>query len=157
MQSADSGETRAPFVDLREYLALFLAPTLTVGLAVLALGGRQNLLAGSFLGAMFGAMLVGYRRLFHAVRTDEGIERRLTEVDDSPEGNRWVRLSVALDERYDETYDPILAVVFAVIGLGALAAIPFIEGSPRTLIQLALLGLFGITTSLMTAGFALSR
>ncbi len=148
---------RAPFVDLREYLALLLAPTLTVGLAVLALGGRENLLAGSLVGAMFGAMLVGYRRLFHAVRTDEGIERRLTEVGDTPEENEWVRLSETLDELYDERYDPVLAVALAVVGLGAFAAVPLSDGTPRTAVRLALLGLFGITTSLMTAGFALSR
>lgn len=157
MSPTESGETRAPLVDRREYLALFLAPTLAVGLAVLVLGGRENLLTGSLVGAMFGAMLVGYRRLFYAVRTDEGIERRLTAVDDSPEGNRWVRLSETLDELYDERYDPILAVVLAVVGLGAFATIPFAGDDGRTLVRLALLGLFGITTSLMTAGFALSR
>lgn len=157
MQSADTGETRAPLVDLCEYLALFLIPPLVVGLAVLVLGGRENLLAGSLVGAMFGAMLVGYRRLFYAVRTDEGIERRLTEVGDTPEENRWVRLSEVADELSDETYDPILAVVLAVVGLGAFVAIPFAGDDGRTLVRLALLGLFGITTSLMTAGFALSR
>lgn len=114
--------TRAPFVDLREFLALFLAPTLAVGLAVLVLGGRENLLVG----AMFGAMLVGYRRLFYAVRTDKGTERRLTEVGDTPEENEWVRLSEALDELHDERYDPFLAILFAVVGFGAFALIPFI-------------------------------
>lgn len=158
MRSADSGETRAPLVDLREYLALFLVPTLAVGLAVLVLGGRENLLVGLFVGAMFGAMLVGYRRLFYAVRTDEGIERRLTQVDDSPEENEWVRASEAVDEAHDERYDPILAVVFAVVGFGAFALIPFIGDTDLRLFGLlALIGLVGTTSALMTVGQLFSR
>jgi hypothetical protein len=144
-------------VDLHEYLALFLAPTLSVGLTVLVLGGRENLLAGSLVGAMFGAMLVGYRQLFYAVRTDEGIERRLTEVGDTPEENEWVRLSEALDELYDEKYDPILAVVFAVVGFGAFALIPFIGNDLDLLGLLSLIGLTGTTSALMTVGQLLSR
>lgn len=158
MRSADGGETRALFVDLREYLALFLAPPFVVSLTVLMLGGRENLSIALFVGAMFGAMLVGLRRGFYAARTDEGIERRLTEVGDTPEENEWVRLSEVLEEAYDERYDPILAVVFAVVGFGAFALIPFIGDTDLQLFGLlALIGLVGTTSALMTVGQLLSR
>ncbi|MCH7660389.1 MAG: hypothetical protein IH933_07305 [Euryarchaeota archaeon] len=92
--------------------------------------------------------MTGYRSVWiAAVRTDEGIERRFVEISDSPADNPWVRLA---NIEYDPKDDRVLAVVLAVVGIAGFAAIPFADGDVRTVTRLALLGLFGVTVSLMT-------
>ncbi len=158
MQSSESrSETRAPVVDLLECLALLLVPALGFGLTVAVFGGRENLVPGLVVGGMSGAMLMGLRRGFYAVRTDDGIERRLKEASDSPDENPWVRLSEVTDDLHDERYDPLLAIVFAVIGFGAFAAMPFLGDDLRLFGLLGVVGLVGITSSLMIVGQLLSR
>ncbi|SIR50209.1 hypothetical protein SAMN05421858_2533 [Haladaptatus litoreus] len=142
-------EKTVPVVDILEIAGLFLLPTLGFGLAVAPLGSGENLTVGLFVGAMFGAMfgaiLMSMRRVFYAVRTENGIERRQRTYSSDPDENPWVR---AANIEYDEKYDRILAAVLAVVGIAAFAAIPMLNPDGFGVVRLTLLGLFGIVTSL---------
>ncbi|WP_049969461.1 hypothetical protein [Haladaptatus cibarius] len=138
-------EKTVPVVDMLELVGLFLLPTLGFGLAVATLGSGDNLVVGLFVGAIFGAILVSMRRVFYAVRTVDGIERRRRTYSSDPDENPWVR---AANIEYDEKYDRILAAVLAVVGIAAFAAIPMLNPDGFGVVRLTLLGLFGIVTSL---------
>lgn len=111
--------------------------------------GTENLIGGLVIGGLFGSILAGLRHGFHAVRTAEGIERRLRSP---PEGsdNMWTRLA---NIEYDPKYDRLLALLLFVVGVGSFAAIPFVDPQNGPLIlRLVLVGLFGLTTALVTYG-----
>ena len=143
------GETRAPFVDALELIGLFVLPTLLVGFVLIVVSGIDALVAGLVLGGLFGAILAGLRRGFYAVRTAEGIERRLRSPPEDSD-NVWSRLA---NIEYDPTYDRLLALLLFVVGVGSFVAIPFVD--PRNgplILRLVLVGLFGLTTALVTYG-----
>jgi len=103
-------ETRAWTVDVVETLVLLLLPALLVGL-VTALGSDESVVTGLFVGGVFGAMLAGYRRAFYAVRTVDGIERRLRPRDGA--SDHWmVRIA-----EYDGKYEWLLAALLLALGI----------------------------------------
>jgi hypothetical protein len=143
------GRTRAPLVDALELLGLFVLPVLLVGVVLSVVSGTENLIGGLVIGGLFGAILAGLRRGFYAVRTAEGIERRLRSPPEDSD-NVWARLA---NIEYDPKYDRLLALVLLVVGIGSFAAIPFVDPQNGSLIlQLVLVGLFGLTTALVTYG-----
>ncbi|GAA0225104.1 hypothetical protein ACFFQF_10010 [Haladaptatus pallidirubidus] len=142
-------ETTAPVVDMLEIAGLFLLPTLGFGVGVAVLGSDENIVTGLFVGAIFGGILLSLRRAFYAVRTEDGIERRRRSYSSAPDENPWVR---AANIEYDEKYYRILAAVLAVVGIAANAAIPMVNPEGFAVVRLALLGLFGIVTSLLISG-----
>jgi hypothetical protein len=142
-------ETRAPLVDALELLGLFVIPALLVGFVLSVVSGTDALVAGLVIGGLFGAILAGLRNGFYAVRTAEGIERRLRSPPDDSD-NVWVRLA---NIEYDPKYDRLLALLLFVVGVGSFAAIPFVDPQNGPLIlRLVLVGLFGLTTALMMYG-----
>jgi hypothetical protein len=143
------GRTRAPLVDALELLGLFVLPVLLVGVVLSVVSGTENLIGGLVIGGLFGAILAGLRRGLYAVRTAEGIERRLRSPPEDSD-NVWARLA---NIEYDPKYDRLLALVLLVVGIGSFAAIPFVDPQNGSLIlQLVLVGLFGLTTALVTYG-----
>ena len=102
------------------------------------------------IGGLFGAILAGLGRGFHAVRTAEGVERRpRSSPEDSDD--MWAPLA---NIEYDPKYDRLLALLLLfVVGVGSFAAIPFVDPQIGPLIlRLLLVGLFGLTTALLTSG-----
>jgi hypothetical protein len=143
------GRTRAPLVDALELLGLFVLPVLLVGVVLSVVSGTENLIGGLVIGGLFGAILAGLRRGLYAVRTAEGIERRLRSPPEDSD-NVWARLA---NIEYDPKYDRLLALVLLVVGIGSFAAIPFVDPQNGSLIlRLVLVGLFGLTTALVTYG-----
>jgi hypothetical protein len=143
------GRTRAPLVDALELLGLFVLPVLLVGVVLSVVSGTENLIGGLVIGGLFGAILAGLRRGFYAVRTAEGIERRLRSPPEDSD-TVWARLA---NIEYDPKYDRLLALVLLVVGIGSFAAIPFVDPQNGSLIlRLVLVGLFGLTTALVTYG-----
>jgi hypothetical protein len=143
------GRTRAPLVDALELLGLFVLPVLLVGVVLSVVSGTENLIGGLVIGGLFGAILAGLRRGLYAVRTAEGIERRLRSPPEDSD-NVWARLATI---EYDPKYDRLLALVLLVVGVGSFAAIPFVDPQNGSLIlRLVLVGLFGLTTALVTYG-----
>lgn len=62
----------------------------------------------------------------------------------------WTRLA---NVEYDPRYDRLLTVVLFVGGLGSFAAIPFVDpGNGPLVLRLVLVGLFCLTTALLTYG-----
>jgi hypothetical protein len=142
-------ETRTPLVDALELLALFVLPALLVGVVLSVVSGTDALVAGLVIGGLFGAILAGLRNGFHAVRTAEGIERRLRSPSEDSD-NMWARLA---NVEYDPKYDRLLAPVLFVVGVGSFVAIPVVDPQNGPLIlRLVLVGLFGLTTALVTSG-----
>ena len=143
------GRTRAPLVDALELLGLFVLPVLLVGVVLSVVSGTENLIGGLVIGGLFGAILAGLRRGFYAVRTAEGVERRLRSPPEDSD-DVWARLA---NIEFDPKYDRLLALVLLVVGVGSFAAIPFVDPQNGSLIlQLVLVGLFGLTTALVTYG-----
>lgn len=142
-------ERRVPTVDVLESCVLGVVPALFVGTVATVFGGDGRFVPGFCVGGLFGAVLVSYRRVFYAIRTENGIERRRRTYSDDPAKNVWVRLS-SID--YDGKYDRIVGTVLALVGIGAFAAIPLTHPDGPTVIRLILLGLFGITTALVAIG-----
>jgi hypothetical protein len=142
-------ERKAPLVDALELLGLLTLPTLLVGLVAVVANGRGTLVAGIVTGGLFGAILAGLRRGFYAVRTEDGIERRLRIPPDDPD-NVWVRLTSI---EYDPRYDRFLALVFVAVGLGSFTAIPLTGSEHESLVLwLVLVGVFGLVAALLTYG-----
>ena len=143
------GRTRAPLVDALELLGLFVLPVLLVGVVLSVVSGTENLIGGLVIGGLFGAILAGLRRGFYAVRTAEGVERRLRSPPEDSD-DVWARLA---NIEFDPKYDRLLALVLLVVGVGSFVAIPFVDPQNGSLIlQLVLVGLFGLTTALVTYG-----
>lgn len=141
--NADS-ETRVPVVDALELLALFALPALVGGVGFALFGGSESFVTGLVYGGCVGYLLVTIRARFQAVRTPDGIERRRPD----PEDTWWTKVA---NIEYDKKYDRILAVVLALVGIAAFAAIPFVDTRDMGLVlRLVMVGLFGITVSLMT-------
>ena len=138
-------EKRMPVVDAVETGAAFLLPALVVGLVVTALAGREQFVAGAVVGGVFGAVLLRLRAALYAVRTPDGVERRVRRVD----GGWTARVA---DLEYDERYDRALAAALAVVGVAAFAALPFVGGQYGITMGLVLVGLFGVVASLLVAG-----
>ena len=139
---------RAPVVDALELLGLVVVPPLLVG-PVLSVVGTDALVAGLAIGGLFGAILARLRCGFYAVRTEEGIERRLRSPPEDT-NTAWARLA---NVEYDPKYDRLLTVVLFVVGLGSFAAIPFVDPENGSqVLRLVLVGLFGLTTALLTYG-----
>ena len=140
-------ESRAPLVDALEILGLLVLPPLLGGISLRILTGPEDVVGGVVIGGAVGLILVRLRREFVAVRTETGIERRVRPV---PEDNLWIRLA---NIEYDEKYDRLLAVVLFGLGVTAFAIIPVIDPQSGVLVLwLVLLGVFGLTTALMTYG-----
>lgn len=98
-------ESRSPVVDALELLGLLVLPPLLGGIGLRLLTGPEDVVAGVVIGGVVGLISARLRREFVAVRTADGIERRVRPV---PEDNLWIRLA---NLEYDETYDRLLAVV----------------------------------------------
>jgi hypothetical protein len=145
---ASEREPRLWILDVAEALALVLVPAVVFGVSVAVLSGGENLPSGLFVGGIFGAILARYRGAMVAVRTEDGIERRLKSYSTDPEDNPWVR---AANIEYDEKYDRVLVVVFAAVGIAALGAIPFVDDE-LFMGWLAIICLIGIAASVMTYG-----
>jgi hypothetical protein len=142
-------ETRAPLVDVLELLCLLVLPALIVGLVLSVVSGSEDLVAGIVIGGLFGAILAGLRRGFYAVRTEDGIKRRLRSPPEDSD-NVWARLASI---EYDPKYDRLLTLILFTVGLGSFAAIPFVGPQNGPLIlRLVFVGLFGLTAGLMTYG-----
>ena len=136
-----------PVVDALELLGLLVLPPLLGGLGLHLLTGSEDIVAGVVIGGSVGLILARLRREFIAVRTEDGIDRQVRPV---PEENLWIRLA---NLEYDETYDRLLGVVLLGLGVAAFSSIPFVDPQNGLLILwLVLLGIFGLTTALMTYG-----
>ncbi|WP_132058706.1 hypothetical protein [Halorussus amylolyticus] len=141
--NADS-KTRAPVVDLLESVAAFVLPALVGGVGFALLRGSESFTTGLVYGGCVGYLLFTIRWRFRAFRTPDGIERRRPD----PEDTWWTKVA---NIEYDKKYDRILAVVLALVGIAAFAAIPFVDTEDMGLVlRLVMVGLFGVTTSLMT-------
>jgi hypothetical protein len=100
---------------------------------------------------LFGAVLAGLRRGFYAVRTEDGIERRLRTAPANAD-TAWTRLA---DFEYDPTYDRYLTVLLFVLGIGTFAAIPVVDPQDATtVLRLVALGLFGLVAAVLLSGTA---
>jgi hypothetical protein len=144
---ASPQESRIPLVDALEILGLLIIPALLGGVTLHIISGLNDVVAGVVIGGVVGFSMARLRREFYAVRTADGIERRVRPV---PKDNLWIRLA---NLEYDEKYDRLLAVVLFGLGIVSLATIPFVNSQSGLLILwLVLLGLFGLTTALMTYG-----
>jgi len=140
-------ESRIPVVDAVELLGLLVLPPLLGGLGLCLLTGPEDVVAGVVIGGVVGLISARLRREFIAVRTEDRIERRVRPV---PEDNLWIQLA---NVEYDERYDRLLAAVLLGLGIVAFASIPFVNPQNSLLILwLVLLGVFGLTTALMTYG-----
>ncbi|KTG08411.1 hypothetical protein AUR64_19475 [Haloprofundus marisrubri] len=148
-EAEEAEETRARAVDVTESLALLLVPTLLVGGSVALFAGSDSATGGLLVGGMFGAILMGLRRGFYAVRTESGVERRLRTYDAADDNNPWVRLASV---EYPEKYDRFLALGLAVLGVGAFALVPFVGGGFEWGIRFVAVGLFGVVSSLLVVG-----
>lgn len=139
-------ETRAPEIDLLECLVLLVVPAALVGGAA-TLGGGDRLRMGLFVGGLFGAMLVGYRRLFYAVRTDEGIERR-SRAHAGPEQTRdhWtVRVAEA---EYGPRVEWAVVALVGAVGVVSLASLVVLEPGQRPPLRVVLVGALGLPAAL---------
>lgn len=151
MPSDDSAatrrETRAPLVDAVETLAFVAVPA--AGLAAVTAVSGRGAVAGLLLGAVLGAVFAAFRRTVVAVRTPDGIERRLRRFDDDPETNPWVRLA---NVEYDKKYEPVVAAGSGVVGVAALAAVVLFADDPWIAVRLLAVGLVGLVGALGALG-----
>lgn len=140
-------EPRIPVVDALEILGMLVLPPLLGGLGLRLLTGPEDVVAGVVVGGAVGMILARLRREFIAVRTADGIERRVRPV---PEDTLWIRLA---NVEYDERYDRWLAAVLLGLGIAAFASIPFVDPqNGLLLLWVVFLGVFGLTSALMTYG-----
>ncbi len=135
-------ETRVPAVDVAECLALLLVPTVVVG-GIAALGSGDDLVGGLFVGGVFGAILVSYRRTLYAVRTDDGIERRRR----SHSGDWMVRVA---ESDFASKHEWLVVLVCAGIGIASLASLVFVDHG-RLPMKLVLFGSLGLPAALYAA------
>ncbi|WP_135827682.1 hypothetical protein [Halorussus halobius] len=141
------GETRAPEIDVLECLALLVVPAVLVGGAATLAGGDQSV-PGLFVGGLFGAMLVGYRRLFYAVRTDEGIERRSRAARERASDHWTVRVARA---EYDPRVEWAVVALAGAVGAVSLASLVLVEPGRRPPLRLVLFGALGLPAALFAA------
>lgn len=139
-------ETRLPAVDAVETLGLVVVPAVVVGLGTAALGGPDGFVAGAAVGGVAGALFARIRAPLRAVRTDDGVERRLPST---PDGTLWARLAGV---KYDERYDRLLAVACLLVGVGAFAAVPLTNVDGPSAVRLAAVGLGGLVCALLVVG-----
>lgn len=142
-------ETPAPFVDLAESIGLLVLPALGMGVVLGVLSGTENIVAGVTIGGLFGAIMMGLRQGFVAIRTSDGIERKRRLA---PEDTVWSRIAQI---EYDSTYDRAVSLVLFAVGVTALAAIPVVgpQSGPLVL-RLVTVGLFGLVASLLLFGLS---
>lgn len=130
-------ERRAPLVDLFESLALFAVPTAVLGVA--ALLGTGDALAGAVGGALFGAVLASFRLGFVAVRTENGLRRRLRVRPDDAEDGWLARLA---RREYDPRVEWSVVALVGAVGVASLAALVLVDsGFPPFLLVVGALGL----------------
>lgn len=147
--SAD--ETRAPAVDLLEAAALVAVPGAAFA-AGAAVGGHRPV-AGLIVGAVFGGFFAALRRSVYAVRTPEGIERRLRRPDPDPDESVWIRLATV---EYPKRYELPLAVACGVVAIGALAAVVLVDDA-YVVLRLLMVSLVGMLGALGSLGFYYMR
>lgn len=144
MPAKSDSETRAPVRDVLESVAAFALPALVGGIGLALVRGSESFASGLVYGGLVGYLLFSIRWRFQAVRTPDGIKRRRPD----PEETWWTKVASI---EYDKKYDRVLAVVLALVGIAAFAAILFADrGNMNAILRLVLVGLFGITTALMT-------
>ncbi|KTG08346.1 hypothetical protein AUR64_19125 [Haloprofundus marisrubri] len=133
--------------DVAEAVVLLVLPIPVVAPVLLTLG--RNVQTALFLPGLFGFVLFRVRLRYRAIRTDDGIERRLFD----PEETWWAE---AASIEYDEKYDRILAPVCAAVALGAFALVPVYAGDDGVALRLVMVGAAASTGALAVYGVAYS-
>ena len=75
------GETRAPLVDVLEFLGLFVLPALLVGLVLSVVGGRDTLVAGLVIGGLFGIPVGMLPQIMQLIWNDKIHEGNVPTID----------------------------------------------------------------------------
>lgn len=141
------GETSAPLVDALEVAALVATPALGLAAAVALAGGEP--LVGLIVGAVLGSGLGVARRAMYAVRTSDGIERRVRRFEAAEDPNLIVRLA---NTEVDPRVELAVGLVCGLIAVGALIAIVLFVEDAGTALRLAALALFGMVCGLGALG-----
>lgn len=109
-------------MDIFESIGLLALPAFGMGGVVGGLGSTENVTVGVLVGGLFGAMLMGFRRGFVAVRTNDGTVRKRRPIG---EGTVWTRLAGI-------EYDRVLSVVLRTVAVAAFVAIPLVTHRTAT-------------------------
>lgn len=141
------GETSAPLVDALEVAALVAIPALGLAAAVAFVGGEP--LVGLIVGAVLGSALGVARRAIYAVRTPDGIERRVRRFEAAEDPNLLVRLA---NTEVDPRIELAIGLGCGLIAVGALLAIVLFVEDAATALRLGALAMFGMVCGLGALG-----
>lgn len=140
-------ETTNRLRDVAEAVVLLVLPIPVVAPVLLALG--RNVQTALFIPGLAGFVLFRVRLRYRAIETNDGIERRLPD----PEETWWAE---AASIEYDEKYDRLLAPVCAAVALGAFVLVPVYASDGGVALRLVMVGAVASTCALAVYGVAYS-